>query len=168
MPHAVRFRLDDAAVAALDALRGKARDAGSDPGRDRPQVTVAAAGTIPAPARDALADELRLIALPTLWLAALSSLPGDDEYLVLAAVTDPEVLAVHACVHDALAGRVRSPQAAHLPGSWLPHCVLVRTGAARAFAALHPVSAVRARITAVELHDTRTGAVDVLRSTTSG
>ena len=168
MPHVVRFRLDDDAVAALEALRGTAGGAGADPAPDRPQVTVAAAGAIPAPARDALVADLRLIALPTLWLAALSSLPGDDEHLVLAAVTDPEVLAVHSVVHDVLAGRVRAPHAAHLPGSWLPHCVLVRAGAARAFAALHPVAPVRARITAVELQDTRTGSVDTLRSTTNG
>ncbi len=166
MPHVVRFRLDDDAVAALQALRGRARDAGAEPAPDRPQVTVAAAGTIPVPTRDALVADLRLIALPTLWLAALSSLPGDDEHLVLAAVTDPEVLAVHACVHDVLAGRVRSPHAAHLPGSWLPHCVLARSRPAGAFAALHPVAPVRARIVAVELHDSRTGSTETLRSTT--
>ncbi|TCK19983.1 2'-5' RNA ligase family protein [Pseudonocardia endophytica] len=166
MPHVVRFRLDDDAVAALEALRGTALEAGADPEPDRPQVTVAAAGTIQGPARDALVADLRLISLPTLWLAALSSLPGDDEHLVLAAVTDPEVLAVHSVVHDVLAGRVRSPHVAHLPGSWLPHCVLARSRPPAAFAALHPVVPVRARIVAVELHDTRTGSTDTLRSTT--
>lgn len=168
MPHVVRFRLDDGAAAALEHLRTVVRDAGAEPAADRPHVTVAAAGTIPAPARDALVDELRVLALPSLWLAALSSLPADPDHLVLAAVTDPEVLAVHSAVHDVLAGRVRSPHAAHLPGSWLPHCVLAQDRAAAAFAALHPVAPVRARIVAVELHDTRSGSVDSLRSTTQG
>jgi len=166
VPHVVRLRLDDDAVAALEALRETARGAGADPEPDRPQVIVAAAGTIPDRSRDALVAELRVLALPALWLGALSSLPGDEDHLVLAAVTDPEVLAVHSAVHDVLAGRVRGPHAAHLPGSWLPHCVLARSAASRAFAALHPVPPVRARVTAVELHDTRTGATDMLRSTT--
>lgn len=166
MPHVVRFRLDDDAAAALQALRATARDAGAEPAPGRPEVTVAAAGTIPASTREALVADLRLIALPSLWLGALGSLPGDEDHLVLAAVTDPEVLAVHSCVHDVLAGRVRAPHAAHLPGSWLPHCVLARSRPGAAFVALHPVAPVRARITAVELHDTRAGSVDTLRSTT--
>ncbi|MBW0106803.1 2'-5' RNA ligase family protein [Pseudonocardia sp. KRD291] len=166
MPHHVRFRLDDDAVAALGSLRARVRDAGIDapsPGGDaRPDVTVAAAATVPRATRDALVAELRLVALPALWLATLGSVTGDDERLVLAAVTDPEVLAVHTAVHDVLAGRVRSPSAAHLPGSWLPHVVLARSRPAEAFALLHPVRPVRARITAVELHDTRTGETDAL------
>ncbi|MDN5919848.1 MAG: 2'-5' RNA ligase family protein [Pseudonocardia sp.] len=177
MPHYVRFRLDDDAVAALGALRARLREAGIDapptgtgPGScrsgvapdERPDVTVAAAAAVPRPARDALVAELRLVALPALWLATLGSVTGDDERLVLAAVTDPEVLAVHTAVHDVLAGRVRSPFAAHLPGSWLPHVVLARSRPAEAFALLHPVGSVRARITAVELHDTRTGETDIL------
>ena len=162
MPQLVRFRLDQDAVGELDALRDRLRGHGIDTGTDRPHVVVAAAATVPRPARDALVTGLRLVALPALWLATLGSLPGDENRLVLAAVTDPEVLAVHSAVHDALAGRVRAPHAAHLPGSWLPHCVLARDRPADAFAALHPVRPVRARITAVELHDTRTGETDTL------
>ncbi|MET0188433.1 MAG: 2'-5' RNA ligase family protein [Pseudonocardia sediminis] len=164
MPHYVRFRLDDAAAAARGGLRARRAAAGVDapPAGHRPDVPVAAAATVPRPARDALVAELRLVALPALWLATLGSVTGDDERLVLAAVTDPEVLAVHTAVHDVLAGRVRSPFAAHLPGSWLPHVVLARSRPAEAFALLHPVGPIRARITAVELHDTRTGETDHL------
>jgi hypothetical protein len=68
---------------------------------------------------------------------------------VLAAVVDAELLAVHAAVHDALAGRVRGPVAAYLPGTWLPHCVLATARPADAFAALHPVTPVRAKVTGV-------------------
>lgn len=170
MPHYVRFRLDDDAVVELEALRARLTGAGIEVGTGRPHVTVAAAAAVPRPARDALAAELRVVALPALWLATLGSVTGDDDGLVLAAVTDPEVLAVHTAVHDVLAGRARSPFAAHLPGSWLPHVVLARSRPAEAFALLHPVTPVRARITAVELHDTRTGETDPLtrRSTTRG
>ena len=70
---------------------------------------------------------------------------------MLAAVVDTELLAVHAAVHDALAGRVRGPVAAYLPGAWLPHCVLATARPAAAFAALHPVEPVRARIVGVEV-----------------
>jgi hypothetical protein len=71
--------------------------------------------------------------------------------LVLAAVVDAELLAVHSAVHDALAGRVRSPLAAYLPGTWLPHCVLATERPADAFALLHPVPTVRARVVAVDV-----------------
>ena len=162
MPHTVRFRLDDDAVAALEGLRDRVATAGIETAGGRPHVTAAAAATVPRPAREALAAELRMVALPALWLATLGSVTGDENALVLAAVTDPEVLAVHTAVHDALAGRVRSPFAAHLPGSWLPHVVLARSRPADAFALLHPVAPVRARIVAVELHDSRTGETDVL------
>ena len=69
----------------------------------------------------------------------------------LAAVVDTELLAVHSSVHDALAGRVRGPVAAYLPGVWLPHCVLAVSRPADAFTALHPVEPVRARIVGVEV-----------------
>ena len=78
---------------------------------------------------------------------------------MLAAVVDTELLAVHTAVHDALAGRVRGPVAAYLPGAWLPHCVLASTSPADAFAALHPVEPVRARIVGVEIADARTGEI---------
>lgn len=162
MPATVRFRLDPAAVGELAGLRARLTAAGLPAAGGDPVVTVAAAGTVPGPARDALVAELRLVALPALWLATLGSRTGDDDALVLAAVTDPEVLAVHTAVHDALAGRVRGPHAAHLPGSWLPHVVLATGRPAEAFALLHPVPPVRARIVAVELHDSRTGVTEVL------
>ncbi|MEV1292214.1 2'-5' RNA ligase family protein [Pseudonocardia sp. NPDC049635] len=162
MPAIVRFRLDPAAVRELTALRARLAGAGLPAATGVPHVTVAAAGTVPRGAREALVAELRLVALPALWLATLGSRTGDDDALVLAAVTDPEVLAVHTAVHDALAGRVRGAHAAHLPGSWLPHVVLATGRPAQAFALLHPVPPVRAGILAVELHDTRTGATEHL------
>lgn len=152
MPQQVRFRLDDGAVDAVRALRVRA---GSDPGD--PAVTVAAAAVIPDAARAALDAEVRLLALPSLWLATLGTVAGRPDELVLAAVVDAEVLAVHAAVHDALAGRVRGPVAAYLPGTWLPHCVLASGGPAAAFAALHPVEPVRARVVGVEVVDGRAG-----------
>jgi hypothetical protein len=76
---------------------------------------------------------------------------------VLAAVVDSELLAVHNAVHDALAGRVRGPVAAYLPGAWLPHCVLASTMPGEAFIALHPVEPVRAQVVGVEIADARTG-----------
>jgi hypothetical protein len=91
------------------------------------------------------------LALPSIWLATLGTVAGRPDELVLAAVVDAELLAVHAAVHDALAGRVRGPVAAYLPGTWLPHCVLAVERPAEAFAALHPVAPVRARVTGVEI-----------------
>ena len=153
----VRFRLDDDAAAAVDALRARAATAGCSVPPERPALTAAAAVAIPPAARAALADELRVLALPTVWLATLGSTAGRPDELVLAAVVDTELLAVHTAVHDALAGRVRGPVAAYLPGAWLPHCVLASTRPAAAFAALHPVEPVRAQVVGVEIADARTG-----------
>jgi hypothetical protein len=143
MAIAVRFRLDPAACDALAALRvahGCAAPAGP------PSVVAAAAAAIPAGVREALADELRVLVLPSIWLATLGTVAGRPDELVLAAVVDAELLAVHVAVHDALAGRVKGPVAAYLPGAWLPHCVLATERPAAAFAALHPVTPVRARV----------------------
>jgi hypothetical protein len=149
MPQTVRFRLDDAACTQLTALRAQLADRGIPVAPGPPSVTVAAAATIPPPAREAMAAELRLLALPSIWLATLGTVAGRADELVLAAVVDAELLAVHAAVHDALAGRVRSPLAAYLPGTWLPHCVLGTERPAEAFALLHPVTPVRARVVEV-------------------
>jgi hypothetical protein len=147
----VRFRLDDAACAELTVLRARVAAHGIATSADPPSVIAAAAGTIPPPTRDALAAEVRLLALPSIWLATLGTVAGRPDELVLAAVVDAELLAVHGAVHDALAGRVRSPLAAYLPGTWLPHCVLATERPAEAFALLHPVPTVRARVVAVDV-----------------
>lgn len=146
MAQTVRFRLDPQAVAELRGLRARV---GGPP--DEPTVTVAAAVSIPPPARAGLAAELRLLALPSIWLATLGTVAGRSNELVLAAVVDAELLAVHAAVHDVLAGRVKGPVAAYLPGAWLPHCVLATERPAAAFTALHPVVPVRARVVEVQV-----------------
>ena len=149
----VRFRLDDGAAAAVDDLRARAAAVGCAVPADRPALTAAAAVAVPPAARAALNDELRVLALPTVWLVTLGSTAARPDELVLAAVVDTELLAVHTAVHDALAGRVRGPVAAYLPGAWLPHCVLASTRPAAAFPVLHPVEPVRARIVRVEVTD---------------
>jgi hypothetical protein len=142
----VTFRLDLDALAALRGLRARVGGPSTEP-----QVRVAAAASIPPAARAALADEVRVLALPSLWLATLGTVAGRPDELVLAAVVDAELLAVHQAVHDALAGRVKGPVAAYLPGTWLPHCVLATRDPAAAFAALHPVAPLRARVTGVDV-----------------
>ena len=142
----VSFRLDPEALGALRGLRARVGGPGTEP-----RVVVAAAASIPPAARAALADEVRVLALPSLWLATLGTVAGRPDELVLAAVVDAELLAVHQAVHDALAGRVKGPVAAYLPGTWLPHCVLAGSDPAAAFAALHPVAPVRARVTGVDV-----------------
>src|SRR4051794_13182956 len=151
MAQRVRFRLADSAVAELVGLRERGRGLGIAVPDARPAVTAAAASAVPPAARAALEEDLRVLALPSVWLATLGTVAGRPDELVLAAVVDAELLAVHAAVHDALAGRVKGPVAAYLPGTWLPHCVLAGERPAAAFAALHPVRPVRARITGIEI-----------------
>jgi len=132
--------------------------------RHRPHVTFAAGAGIPRPARNDLTSDLRLLAIPTLWLATLAA--ARDDGLMLAAIVDTELLAVHSTVHDALAKRVRSPSAYHLPGSWVPHCPLaqgiepgdVTTG----FTTVHPVAPIRAKVSEIAVVDTHTGDAQTL------
>ena len=147
----VTFRLHADAVAALSALRNRLAVRVLPVPDDEPAVTVAAAATIPCAARAVLHAELRVLALPALWLATLGTVAGRSDELVLAAVVDAELLAVHAAVHDALAGRVTNQVAAYLPGLWLPHCVLATGRPADAFALLHPVEPVRAQVVGVDV-----------------
>jgi len=142
----VSFRLDPAAAEAIRELRARVGGPAGEP-----SVIAAAATSIPPAARAALTDELRVLALPSLWLATLGTVAGRPDELVLAAVVDAELLAVHQAVHDALAGRVKGPVAAYLPGSWLPHCVLAAHEPAAAFAELHPVTPIRAEVIGVEV-----------------
>lgn len=149
----VIFELDPAASAALHALRDRLAGRFLPVPGTPPTVVAAAATSIPPGAREALTAELRPLALPSAWLATLGTVAGRPDELVLAAVVDAELLATHAAIHDVLAGRVRGPVAAYLPGTWLPHCVLATGRPAEAFAALHPVEPVRARIVGVRVGD---------------
>lgn len=150
MPVHVRFTLDDAAVEAVTRLRARVASAGIAVPELLPSVIVAAASTMPPDARAAVADEVRLLGLPSIWLATLGTVAGRPDELVLAAVVDTELLAIHGAVHDSLAGRVRNPVSAYFPGTWLPSCVLAVERPAEAFAALHPVEPVRTRVVGVE------------------
>lgn len=172
MAQALEFRFDGEADAAVRSLWRELDRAGvpSPANRThrghRPHVCFALAGNIPARTRDLLREDLRLLSVPTLWLSTLSAFSAAEPALVLAAVADTELLAVHSAVHDVLAKRVRSPSAYHLPGSWVPHCVLaqgVEPGRiVDGFAALYPVEPVRARVGEVAVVDTHTGEADVL------
>lgn len=136
--------------------------------RHRPHVTLAMGASIPSAARKALRSELGALSLPDLWLYTLGTFPGEEPALLLGAITDTEILAVHTATHDALAGKVTQPSAYHLPGAWIPHCPLAR-GITRnelsaGFAVLHPTEPIRAAVAEVGVTDTRTGEVDVLVS----
>ncbi|GDY30797.1 2'-5' RNA ligase family protein [Gandjariella thermophila] len=169
MAHALDLFFDDEADVAVRALWRRLERGGvpSMAGRThRPHVTFARAGSIPRPAREALRRDLSLLALPNLWLSTLATFPTTDNALWLGAVVDTELLAVHSAVHDVLAGRVRQPSAYHLPGAWVPHCLLTQgvtpAELATGFATLHPVQPIRAAIRQVGITDTRTGEIDVL------
>lgn len=164
MAQALQFFFDGEADAAVRGLWRRLDAAGVPHGRGRPHVTFAAAGSVPAGTRAALRDDLRLLSIPTLWLSTLAAADG---VLMLTAVVDTELLAVHSAVHDVLAKRVRQPVAYYLPGSWLPHCELARdlepADVSAGFAALYPVGSIKARITEIAVVDTHSGETDVLR-----
>ncbi len=146
MTVAVDFALDDDAANAVRELWCRLAYAGVPVPRGEPRIRFAAASSIPATARAALEAELDLLSLPEVWLANLSTIAGAADTLALAAVVDAELLAVHSAVHDVLAGRAHGQAASYLPGSWVPHCTLAPERAAEAFAVLHPVNPIRARL----------------------
>lgn len=163
--------LDEAADRQVRGLRQRLREAGvrsagKDDHRFAPYVAFGAGAAIPARARAAVRAELALLALPSMWLSTLATFPTTDNVLVLAAIVDTELLAVHSAVHDALAGAVRQPSAQYLPGSWVPHCRLAERVSsaelATGFAALHPVTPIQATLGAVGVLDTATSAVELL------
>jgi hypothetical protein len=161
----LEFFFDGEADAAVRGLwRGLSEAGVQSPARHRPHVTFAAAQTIPAGTRNALREDLRLLSIPALWLSTLAAFDGA---LVLTAVVDTELLAVHSAVHDVLAKRVKQPVAYYLPGSWIPHCTLAEglepDQMTAGFAAVYPVGSIRARITEIAVVDTHTGEADVLR-----
>jgi 2'-5' RNA ligase len=132
--------------------------------KHRPHVTFALAGTIPPATRDALRADLGQLSIPRLWLSTLAAFSTVENVLMLAAVVDTELLAVHSAVHDILAGRVKQPSAYYLPGSWVPHCTLAQgiepAKTAAGFTAVHPVEPIHATVAEIAVVDTHTGAVD--------
>ena len=170
MAQALEFLFDDDADRAVRALWSRLEAAGIPSlatrthGRHRPHVTFALATSIPTATRDALRADLARLAIPRLWLSTLAAFSSADQVLMLAAVVDTELLAVHSAVHDVLAGRVKAPSAYYLPGSWVPHCTLAQ-GLAPAevsagFTTLYPVDPIRAAITEISVVDTHTGATE--------
>ncbi|MGH4023358.1 MAG: 2'-5' RNA ligase family protein [Pseudonocardiaceae bacterium] len=167
--HALVAFFDDPANGQIRALRQALQACGVPSGGRgfAPHITFAAGASIPARARAAVRAELELLALPGVWLSTLATFPNTDNLLVLAAVVDTELLAVHSAVHDALAGKVRQPAVRHLPGSWVPHCTLADRltpeQLATGFARLHPVAPIRATLGPIAMLDTAAGTVEPLR-----
>lgn len=166
MAEALDFFLDPHAAAQVTELRARLALQGVPVSSAAPSVRFARGAAIPAKARGELTVELRRLVLPELWLAVLGTILTEAPRLVLAAVTDTELLATHAGVHDALAGRVRQPSARYLPGSWLPHCPLSReietTELPAALEAVGAVRPIRAKVQSIGITDTRTGEVTAL------
>lgn len=163
MAHALVVFFDDEADAKIRGLWSKIGVEHRNP----PHLTYAAAGTIGPKVRAALRDDLSRLWLPDLWLHTLSAFATSENVLTLGAVVDNELLAVHSAVHDVLAGKVKNPSAYHLPGNWVPHCTLAGgltdEQAIAAFAALHPVAPIRAKVREMSVVDTQTGEIDPLR-----
>lgn len=150
---------DASTEAELGALRDRLGAAGVPVTSGRPGLALAAASKIPASARKALRSELGTLSIPDPWFYTLGTFPGEDAVLLLTAVVDAELLAVHSAVHDVLAGKVSNPSAYHFPGAWIPHCALTPVvrpeQLAAGFAALRPAGPVRASVAEVAIVDSR-------------
>jgi hypothetical protein len=164
---AIDFLLDDGPAELVRRHRARLATVGWPVPHSDPAVRLAMANAIPKPVREQLATDLRLLVLPELWLATLGNALTGEPQLVLAAVPDAELLAAHACVHDALAGRVKGAAARYLPGQFVPACPLTRelathSQAGRAMSNLGAIRPLRAKVAAVGITDTRTGVFHTL------
>lgn len=132
-----------------------------------PHLTFAIAGAIGPKVRAELREDLSRLWLPDLYLHTLGVFSTTENVLQLGAVVDGELLAVHSAIHDVLAGRVKDPYAYYLPGNWVPHCTLAHgmddEALVKAFAAVHPVGTIRAKVREMSIVDTQTGVIDPLR-----
>ena len=132
-----------------------------------PHLTYAVATTIGPKVRKELREDLERLWMPDLYLHTLSTFSTSENVLMLAAVVDTELLAVHSAIHDVLASKVKNPSAYYLPGNWVPHCTLVQDvddeAMKAAFAAVFPVEPIRAKVREVSIVDTQTGEIDVLK-----
>src|SRR5688500_3019953 len=90
-----------------------------------PHLTYAVTSTIGPKVRKELREDLERLWMPDLWLHTLATFSTVDNVLMLAAVVDSELLAVHSAIHDVMANKVKNPSAYYLPGNWVPHCTLV-------------------------------------------
>jgi len=167
MAQGVVVFFDDEADAAVRALWRKLAEVGVPTDQKfPPHLTYALAGSIPAKARTALREELGRLWLPGMALENLSSFATSENVLMLAAVVDGELLAVHSAIHDVLARKVKNSSAYYLPGHWVPHCTLAvglsDEQMVAGFGALHPVSPIRAKVGRVCVVDSATGEVDEL------
>jgi hypothetical protein len=164
---ALDFFLDDASAAQVMELRARLALSGVPVPSAAPSVRFARGAAIPARLRGRLAEDLRLLVLPELWLAVLGTVLTAQPRLVMCAVVDTELLAAHSGVHDALAGKVREPSSRYLPGSWLPHCAISRELTTEtvpdALRGLGEPRPIRAKVTSIGITDTRTGDVTSLR-----
>jgi 2'-5' RNA ligase len=132
-----------------------------------PHLTYAVAGTIGPKVRKELREDLERLWMPDLWLHTLGTFSTVDNVLMLGAVVDNELLAVHSAIHDVLASKVKNPSAYYLPGNWVPHCTLAADidddAVKAAFAKIFPVDPIRAKVREVSIVDTQTGEIDVLK-----
>lgn len=132
-----------------------------------PHLTYAVASTIGPKVRKELREDLERLWMPDLWLQSLSTFSTTENVLMLAAVVDTELLAVHSAIHDVLAGKVKNPNAYYLPGNWVPHCTLAHgfddQAMKAAFAEVFPVEPIHAKVREVSIVDTQTREIDVLK-----
>jgi 2'-5' RNA ligase len=132
--------------------------------RHRPHVSLAVAESL----TEADLTSLRtvLTVQPSVRLYSLATFPGREGALFLGAVVTAELLALHAEVHAALAGRAIGHWPYYQPGSWVPHCTLAESlneaQAARAFALLYGYEPITATVTATGIKDTMTGAMTLV------
>jgi hypothetical protein len=105
---------------------------------------------------------------PVLRLYVLGTFPGSGGVLFLGVPVTTSLVALHAQVHEALAGQPVTHWPYYLPGNWVPHCGLAQDldsdGVAQAFGLLAGYLPVTATVASVGITDTTSGTVTPLTS----
>lgn len=85
----------------------------------------------------------------------------EQAVLFLGVSVHAQLLAAHAAVHAAIERESDELWELYRPGLWVPHCTLAMSlnadGLSRAFAQLHPYSAITGHVSSVNLVEVETG-----------
>jgi hypothetical protein len=130
MPVAIEFFLDDASAAVVQQIWRQIAEAGISPylytSGVHPHLTLAVGEQIEeAEVERVLRGWAADTAPLQVTFASLGLTPTESANVFLSAVATTDLLALHAGLHDKLAGRVESSWERYQPGRWVPHCPLV-------------------------------------------
>jgi 2'-5' RNA ligase len=130
MPVAIEFFLDEQSAGVVRQIWKAIAEAGISAylhtSGVRPHLTLAVGNEIDGPGVEAALRKWAAETTPRqVTFANLGLTPAENANVYLSSVVTADLLALHAELHDRLAGLVESSWERYQPGRWVPHCTLV-------------------------------------------